>query len=277
MRYTELFYSVQGEGRFVGVPSVFLRVFGCNLRCPHFAAHNRVGDNPEVAEITKNIDQYKSFEELPLVKTGCDTYASVYPQFKRFAKDATPAELAERMAELIKHEGEWHLVITGGEPLLIGNQKNFIEMLRVLKDKGLKYVTFETNGTQTLLPAFALGLGAVGGLDIDVTFSVSPKLSSSGEDTSVTIIPDMVVSYQEVGHTYLKFVVTSEDDLIELREVIQQYRDAGFNGAVYLMPAGGCVDEYLGNRQMVSKLCMENGFRYSPRLHVDLFGNSWGT
>ena len=89
IRYSEIFHSVQGEGRFVGVPSVFLRMFGCNFRCKNFGrSKDEKFDlnqaNPEVKEIIDNIDDYKEFGELPIVHTGCDTYASIYPQFKKF-------------------------------------------------------------------------------------------------------------------------------------------------------------------------------------------------
>lgn len=273
MRYTELFYSLQGEGKFVGVPSVFLRMFGCNLRCPHFGAHNRVGSNPEVDEVTKNIDKYQKFEDLPLVRTGCDTYASVYPQFKRFAQDSTPAELAEKILAMQPGKGEWHLVTTGGEPLLIGNQKDFATMLPILAEAGLRELTFETNGTQYLAPVLRKVIDDLGAMKFRTTFSVSPKLSSSGEDLSVTIVPENIVSYQDFGDVYLKFVVTNPEELDELTSVVQQYRDAGFTGYVYLMPAGGCIEEYQANREAIAKLCLEQGYRYSPRLHVDIWGN----
>lgn len=277
MRFTECFYSLQGEGRYVGVPSVFLRLFGCNLRCPSFGVRNRQEVNPEVQEIIKNMDQYKKFEDLPLVHTGCDTYASVYPQFKRFAQDATPEELTTKIIDLIKHKGETHLVITGGEPLLLGNQSNLISLLFQLAPWSISDVTFETNGTQPLKPETSQRLKELSSVLFDFTFSVSPKLSSSGENVINTIIPRNIIQYQEIAYTYLKFVITSPDDLPQVQQVVKQYKDAGFKGPVYLMPAGGRKEEYLANREMVAKLCTDNGFRYSPRLHVDIYGNSWGT
>lgn len=280
MRYSECFYSLQGEGRYVGVPSVFLRLFGCNLRCPHFSAHNRVGENPEVSVIIKEMDKYKTFEELPLVKTGCDSYSSVYPPFKRFAKDAEPVDLAQLVEQQFSHTGETHLVITGGEPLLAGNQKDLVKLLHALP-QNISRVTFETNGTQVLRNEFIAELGELIKIHgYEITFSVSPKLSSSGEDMSVTIIPDNIAQYQSLvgpDNIYLKFVVTSEQDIQDLYDSVAQYREAGFRGNVYLMPAGGCVEEYNANRLRVSKLCLDHGYRYSPRLHVDLYGNSWGT
>ena len=96
LRYSEAFYSVQGEGKFVGVPSVFLRTFGCNFRCMNFGIErypNRaeklkqgIKYNPEVKQLLDDgvLDKVETFEELPIVHTGCDTYASIYPEFKKY-------------------------------------------------------------------------------------------------------------------------------------------------------------------------------------------------
>ena len=97
LRYSEAFYSVQGEGKFVGVPSVFLRTFGCNFRCMNFglgkkepsrAEKHAQGQryNQEVKDlIDAGVHQTtEKFEDLPIIHTGCDTYASIYPEFKHF-------------------------------------------------------------------------------------------------------------------------------------------------------------------------------------------------
>jgi organic radical activating enzyme len=103
--YTEKFYSIQGEGRFMGVPSVFLRMFGCNFRCKNFGRYEKdiLGveqtHNPEVIEIIKNLDQYSTFKDLPLVKTGCDSYSSVYPEFKKFDKLTDIVSMSEMQSK----------------------------------------------------------------------------------------------------------------------------------------------------------------------------------
>ena len=137
LRYSEAFYSVQGEGKFVGVPSVFLRTFGCNFRCMNFGT-NETKDRWEQhkegnrynAEVKALIDEgvhetTEKFTDLPIVHTGCDTYASIYPEFKHFNKEATIDEVVEHLLSLTP-EGKWtmdngqdvHLILTGGEPLL---------------------------------------------------------------------------------------------------------------------------------------------------------------
>jgi 7-carboxy-7-deazaguanine synthase len=295
MHYTELFYSVQGEGRYTGVPSVFLRMFGCNFRCKKFGRDkNEVidGPNPEVKVIIQNIDQYKTFKDLPLVTTGCDTYSSIYPEFKRFVEKDETDTLADKIVNMLPYK-EWvdeHLVITGGEPLL-GWQSSYSDLLFHDKLLPLKELTFETNGTQKLQPKFRqvllnwtlndifgkqAGLNGPRGWD-RLTFSVSPKLSVSGEKWDDAIKPEIVKEYEEVGHTYLKFVVATPDDVNEAQQAVTAFRDAGFKGPVYLMPVGGVESLYYMNNRTVAEMALKWGWRYSDRLQVPLFRNAWGT
>ena len=106
---------------------------------------------------------------------------------------------------------------------------------------------------------------------------MSPKLSVSGEARSEAIIPKNIIKYNEIGYTYLKFVVASEDDATEALEVSKLYRDAGFNGPIYLMPVGGVESVYALNNKNVALLAMKHGLRYSDRLQVPLFKNAWST
>jgi hypothetical protein len=111
----------------------------------------------------------------------------------------------------------------------------------------------------------------------NLTFSVSPKLSVSGELREEAIRPDIVREYEDLGHTYLKFVVATKDDVDEALEVIELYKKEGFGGHVYLMPVGGVESIYTLNNRTVAELAMKHGLRYSDRLQVPLFKNEWGT
>lgn len=290
LHYTEKFYSIQGEGRFMGVPSVFLRMFGCNFRCKNFGRYEKdilgqeTTHNSEVVEIIKNIDQYTSFKDLPLVKTGCDSYSSIYPEFKKFVVKESAEELANGIIELLPNK-KWedeHLVITGGEPLL-GWQRAYPALLEHPKMQSLKELTFETNGTQPLTKEFKDYLHSWNqqrfphGNGGEITFSVSPKLSCSGEIRKQAIKPEVVCDYETVGYTYLKFVVATEDDAEEALQTLKIYRDAGFTGVTYLMPVGGVESVYNLNNRRVAELAMKNGLRYSDRLQLPLFSNAWGT
>ena len=277
IKLAELFYSIQGEGRYMGVPSVFMRTFGCNFKCAGFGMPAGASTT-EVDPIAANVHLYKSYEELPLVSTGCDSYASWHPAFKHLSPFYSPEEIAENIMKILPH-GQWedeHLVITGGEPLLKW-QNLYPELLEQPSMKGLKEITFETNGTQRLTPEFREYLLDWNDWDRELTFSVSAKLSCSGESRDVAIRPDVVCGYEEVGYTYLKFVISNMDDAEEALETVDIYRAEGFEGPVYLMPIGGVESVYALNNRRVAELAMKNGLRYSDRLQVPLFKNEWGT
>jgi 7-carboxy-7-deazaguanine synthase len=280
IKIAELFYSVQGEGRYMGVPSVFLRTFGCNFKCAGFGMPK--GElSTEVEAIAEKIGEFKKYEELPLVSTGCDSYASWDPRFKDLSPMLTSDAIAERICEILPFN-EWrdeHLVITGGEPLL-GWQRAYPELLEHPKMRNLRELTFETNGTQKLSKEFKDYLRDWGMENRGyhkLTFSVSAKLSCSGEPRHEAIRPDIVCEYEEVGYTYLKFVVATEEDAEEALETLDIYRAEGFSGPCYLMPVGGVESVYTLNNRRVAELAMKNGLRYSDRLQVPLFKNEWGT
>ena len=279
LKIAELFYSIQGEGRYMGVPSVFLRTFGCNFKCAGFGMPKGEA-SAEVEAIAQRITEFKTYNELPLVSTGCDSYASWDPRFKDLSPMLTTDAIAERIMEILPYK-RWedeHLVITGGEPLL-GWQRAYPDLLSHPKMAGLKEITFETNGTQKLDPKFKHYLidWAFGSDEREVTFSVSAKLSCSGEQPSEAIRPDIVCEYQEAGHVYLKLVVATEEDAEEALEAVDIYRAEGFTGNVYLMPVGGVETVYALNNRKVAELAMKHGLRYSDRLQVPLFKNEWGT
>ena len=282
LKIAELFYSVQGEGRYMGVPSVFLRVFGCNFKCAGFGMP-RGELSKEAEELSEVAHLYNKYEELPLVSTGCDSYASWHPSFKDLSPMLTTDAIVERIMEILPH-GEWrdeHLVITGGEPLL-GWQRAYPDLLNHPKMAGLKEITFETNGTQKLTPEFASYLHTwKSHHDQDfwreITFSVSAKLPCSGEKWEEAILPEVVYEYEEYGTAYLKFVIATEQDFADAECAIGAYRAAGFTGHVYLMPVGGVETVYAMNNRNVALLAMKHGLRYSDRLQVPLFKNEWGT
>ena len=281
LKVAELFYSIQGEGRYMGVPSVFLRTFGCNFKCQGFGMPK--GQlSQEVEDIAEVVHMYNDYKQLPLVSTGCDSYASWDPRFKDLSPLLETDLIAERIMEILPF-GQWgteHLVITGGEPLL-GWQRSYPDLLKHPLMSTLREITFETNGTQKLSEDFKNFLinwqldGA--GKPRQVTFSVSAKLSCSGELREEAIKPEVVCDYQDVGYTYLKFVVATEEDAEEALTVTQIYQSAGFKGPVYLMPVGGVESVYALNNRRVAELAMANGLRYSDRLQVPLFKNEWGT
>jgi 7-carboxy-7-deazaguanine synthase len=282
IKISELFYSIQGEGRYMGVPSVFLRTFGCNFTCDGFGMPRGEKTNERHAVDAK---LYKSYRDLPLVSSGCDSYASWDPRFKHLSPRVSVDGIADSIKDILPFK-EWrdeHLVITGGEPLL-GWQKMYPKLLSHPFMKNLKEITFETNGSQKLKPElvdylyeWAEGDPFSSRSYDSITFSVSAKLSVSGEKRERAIRPDVVLQYQESGHVYLKFVIASQEDMDEVLEVTELYRSEGFTGNVYVMPVGGVESVYSLNNRQVANFAMKNGLRYSDRLQVPLFKNEWGT
>ena len=281
IKIAELFYSIQGEGRYMGVPSVFLRTFGCNFKCAGFGMpRGEVShEATDIAATHTMIESFMKYEDLPLVSTGCDSYASWMPEFKDLSPMLTSEAIVDRIMEILPqdHWKDEHLVITGGEPLL-GWQRAYPDLLNNPKMRDLKEITFETNGTQKLTPEFKSWLAKWNSeVGKELTFSVSAKLPCSGEKWEDAIKPEIVCEYEEVGTAYLKFVIATEQDFADAECAIGAYRAAGFKGHVYLMPVGGVESVYALNNRTVADLAMKNGLRYSDRLQVPLFKNEWGT
>jgi len=281
IKIAELFYSIQGEGRYMGVPSVFLRTFGCNFKCEGFGMpRGQLSmEATDIAATHTMITPFTKYEDLPLVSTGCDSYASWHPDFKELSPMLTSEAIVDRIMEIIPYN-EWkdeHLVITGGEPLL-GWQRAYPDLLNNPKMRDLKEITFETNGTQKLTPEFKEYLRKWNSeVGKELTFSVSAKLPCSGEKWEDAICPEIVREYEEVGTAYLKFVIATEDDFDDAVTAVLEFRKAGFKGHVYLMPVGGVESVYALNNRTVADLAMKHGLRYSDRLQVPLFKNEWGT
>ncbi|ELY61286.1 7-carboxy-7-deazaguanine synthase QueE [Natronolimnohabitans innermongolicus] len=238
----ELFCSLQGEGTLAGVPSVFVRTSGCNLRC-----------------------------------WFCDSYHTSWePTHARVG-------LEELLEEIDAFDAD-HVVLTGGEPLL---HEESATLLEALDERGY-HTTVETNGT------------IVRDAQIDLA-SISPKLASStptperapdGADADAEIDAGQWAERHEreridlealaelvERHDYqLKFVVTDGDDMPEILELLADLREAAAvsipDENVLLMPEGATRDRLAETRERVADLAIDHGFRYTPRLHVDLWNDA---
>ena len=264
IKVSEIFYSLQGEGQYVGVPSIFLRTFGCNFTCSSFGMP-RGQVSTERDEIAKDGLKYADYRDLPLVSTGCDSYASWDVRFKHLSPFMEVKEIVDRFQALLpdRHFGEKHLIITGGEPLL-GWQKAYPELLTEIynREMKLKYLTFETNGTQPIDPELREYLRRLAdGFNLEVTFSISAKLPCSGESMEDAIKPEVVKEYLILPRqrSYFKFVIANEQDALDAQIAMKMYNEAGIDIPVYLMPVGGVNSVYEMNERQVADYARDIG------------------
>ena len=292
IRYSEIFYSVQGEGRFVGVPSVFFRVFGCNFNCHGFGQgrdRSKWLKPEEMPYATQDLSDVKHVSELPVVEIGCDASASWASRYKHLVSWDGVEKIANDVTAYTP-QNKWtcangqdvHFIITGGEPMLW--QRETQQLLRQPQFNDLKNLTIETNCTQIFKEDFDKFLHGLTAGDytkdpVHVTWSTSPKLSISGEEWNKAIRPDVARQYASIPntHLYFKFVVQDDQDLKEVDQAREMYEKAGVHGDIYLMPMGATQEGQAKTATQVADMAMKNGYKYSPRLHVDLFGNKWGT
>lgn len=285
LHVTELFYSLQGEGRYAGTPSVFLRTWGCPFTCQGFGQDRDKSKWQKESQMPHKdvnlISTVSDITDLPVPVVGCDSSYSWAKETKHLAKKMTGLQASIAVGQLMvkscaSPDGV-HLVITGGEPLITKSQKALITMLRHLfREHSQTRVTFETNGYYNLTDAFVAFFNTEFPSH-EVTFSISPKLALSGEDRDRALQPGSVSTYSLIKNSfiYLKYVVRDEVDIPDADFFTQQYRAKGIPiQEVYLMPEGALN---LSTCKKVAELCLKYGYKYSPRLHLDLFGNAWGT
>ncbi len=279
LKYSEAFYSIQGEGVHMGTPSVFLRLFGCNFECQGFGQgrdKSKWVPRDQMPHVTDtNRLNYKSYKDLPVAHIGCDSSASWSHLYKHLASNEEAHILGKKLRALTPNNN-WkgiHLVITGGEPMLW--QRALPDLLSDDSLEGLEHITFETNATQKLSVKFREFM-ETSGYYRHVTWACSPKLGISGEDWKDAIKPEVVKGYSTLNDSqlFLKFVVQDQEDIKEVKTAQHAY---GLDVPVYLMPVGGTVEGLELTERQVAEVSMKNGFRFSPRLHVHLFGNAWGT
>jgi 7-carboxy-7-deazaguanine synthase len=228
MKIAEIFFSIQGEGCLLGVPSAFVRTSGCNLRC-----------------------------------AWCDS------DYTSWRSEGETRSVAEVLAQVQAYPTR-HVVVTGGEPLIAPG----IEDLCVgLRQRGY-HITIET--AATVFKPIACDLA-----------SLSPKLSNSTpyqresgrfveRHESLRLSCDVINQFLEHSAYQLKFVIDEPADVLEVEAVLTHLRPVD-RTRVLLMPQGVTRVELDRRASWLAELCKEHGFRYCPRLHIELYGNRRGT
>jgi organic radical activating enzyme len=281
IKYSEIFFSPQGEGEYVGCPSVWLRFFLCNLQCDGFGQVDPT--NPETYVLPyKNIDvkSIQRLEDLPVFTHGCDSSYSWSAKFKHLQHQHSADELANKIVDLLPNRSwdNFHFCITGGEPLLPANQKAIVELWSAFErhPAGIpKFVTFETNGTQVLSQEFIDFIRA-NQSKTEFFFSLSPKLFSvSGEKEAV--IRNVIKQYSVISSFgQLKFVVNGTPTCWqELEDAIKGIKEVGVKYPVMLMPVGATKEQQENLGDLISE-CGRRGYRVTPRAHAHWFKNTMG-
>jgi 7-carboxy-7-deazaguanine synthase len=223
MRVAEIFYSVQGEGSLVGMPSIFVRTSGCNLRC-----------------------------------SWCDTpYTSWNPE----GEDLTLDRIVDHASAF---SAARHVVLTGGEPMIA---PAIVDLSRRFRERGM-HITVETAGTVFAPVACDL-------------MSISPKLANStpegvfqAKHERLRLQPDILRRLMSEYDYQLKFVVAREADIDEVTALVALLQAPA--GKVILMPEGVTTETVDERGAWIAELCKNYGFRFSPRLHIHLYGNKRG-
>ena len=291
--YSEIFYSIQGEGHYTGVPTAWLRFFLCNLQCNGFGQIDPT--NPDTYELPFedfDVTTVKRVEDLPVWEKGCDSSYTWAKKFKGLMGQETPTVLASKIVDAIKTESNpegkfmhpvskqhQHMCFTGGEPLMVTGQMAVVGIYNTLKaqDNLPGSMTFETNGTQRLRDPF---IDWVNSIDTEVFFSCSPKLFTvSGEKSDKAIKPEIVAEYYKLSKAgQLKFVVgPKEREWDEMEEAVEKFRSAGVDWPVWIMPTGAREQEQTASAGDVAQKAFKRGYNVAARVHVYLFGNKIGT
>ena len=249
--------TIQGEGRLAGTPALFIRLAGCNLRC--------IWD--------KGNGEY----------SPCDTPLSV------FGNVSSVPYSVESIISIVGHNlgNIKHVVITGGEPLL--QARSLITLTRQLKEQLKVHITIETNGT-----IFDDKLAD----NIDL-FSISPKLSATNPEpeklkrfgltetdvhkshNSKRINIQTLQSYIDFANArkrslQLKFVVTKKNDANEIKTDFLNKLSGWKPEDIFIMPLGATKEELKHFTPVALEMAIKNGWRFSPRMHIELFSANTG-
>jgi organic radical activating enzyme len=243
----EHFYSFQGEGRYAGSPSVFIRLGGCNLGCRGFGV-----ETPSAKDST-------------IMIVGCDSIKAVHHEHFSHQWEKADDLISLLMIHLKGLDFKPDIVITGGEPLLHYENPILVEAIDYFIRRGHR-ITFESNATIMIdfkkYPIYK-----------EVTFAMSVKLANSGEEKKKRYNPAAIAAIANHTKTsFFKFVL-SKEHLCE-EEIAEITAD--LNLPVYCMPMGSTAKALAKNDKAVANFCIQKGYNYVDRMHIRLWDNEEG-
>jgi len=239
----EIFHTLQGEGVSTGVPSIFVRSSLCNLHCSWC-----------------DTDYTWNWEGTPW--THENDQVAGYSKFKK--SDYILECEVDEVAKLVQQFPCKNLIITGGEPLL--QQTGWIALIQNLLTSAPDYrFEVETNGTQLPTPEMAATINQ---------FNVSAKLSNSGNDAKLRDNPKAMQWFADSPKAWFKFVIQDPKDLAEMQQLENKYSIP--RERILLMPEGRDEETLKQRRLWLADLCRDHGYRFSDRLHIQLWGAKRG-
>ncbi len=246
----EHFYSIQGEGKYTGTPSLFLRFGGCNMKCEGFGCHEISPSGVDVL--------------------GCDTvYAVNKEHFSHLWIPISKTQELLNILNLYELPESVDIVLTGGEPLIYANEEIFVNFLNALDKKGHK-ITFETNASLNVdflkYPVYKKCI-----------FALSVKLSNSNEPLKKRVNGEVIYSLtSNAKESFFKFSVDAESINLGLEEEINSIRIHSPSTQVYCMPLGGSKEEVEKNTEPLIEFCKSKGYTFSDRLHIRIWDKNKG-
>ena len=292
LKYSETFYSAQGEGQYTGIPSLWMRFFLCNLQCDGFGQADPTDpDTYELPYEKLDLTDITDVMQLPVFDKGCDSSYTWSKRYKHLMTDRTVAEAVDELTALLPHgtfqhpdSKQWtHMVFTGGEPMLKNTQPGIISVLEEFKERGNmpKNITVETNGTKPITPELRKYIINIRNWhSAEWMWSISPKLwNTAGEQPKKAIQPDVVGSYANVSEKgQLKYVVNgSAESWAEVEHNTKLFREAGCDFPIWIMGIGGTYEGLTETEASIADEAIQRGYNYTTRAHVHIYGNAIGT
>ena len=295
-RYSEIFGgnsgptpTIQGEGKYAGHPTVWIRFWGCNFNCDGFGQANPRDPSTyklDYQEYDPKAHGITKMDDLPVWKTGCDSSYSWSTKYGHLAHQSTAEEICADFRSRLQQGSfihprsgqDVHLAFTGGEPMM--SQTGIVDIMSTLRmqNDSPRHITIETNGTQAPRKAFTDFFTNQGMYNGELFWSVSPKLGTSGEKWEDAIKTDIVRDYRLISNVgQLKFVLDKNPETWdELERAVDLFRSVDVNWPVWIMPVGATREEQEDVQMWITEEALKRGYNVAARIHCWIFSNVIG-